>query len=76
MTAPTSIADEVDQLIKQRSLLEHPFYQAWQKGDLTLDRLRPQERKAVRAAARSSLDALWSFLDGVYASAVATGSAE
>jgi len=37
---------------------------------------RPEEREAVREAARSSLDALWSFLDGVYASAVATGSAE
>jgi len=38
--APTSIADEVDQLIKERSLLQHPFYQAWQKGELTLDMLR------------------------------------
>ena len=74
MIAPTSIADEVDQLIKERSLLQHPFYQAWQKGELTLDRLRPQEWEAVRAAARSSLDALWSFLDGVYATAVPAGS--
>ena len=71
MTAATSIADEVDQLIRQR---QHPFYQAWQKGELTLDRFRPQEREAVRAAARSSLDALWSFLDGVYATAVPAGS--
>jgi len=38
--APTSIADEVDQLIKERSLLQHPFYQAWQQGELTLDMLR------------------------------------
>ena len=35
-----SIADEVDQLIEERSLLKHPFYQAWQRGELTLDTLR------------------------------------
>jgi pyrroloquinoline-quinone synthase len=39
-TAQRSIADEVDQLIEERSLLKHPFYQAWQKGELTLDQLR------------------------------------
>jgi len=35
-----SIADEVDRLIEERSLLKHPFYQAWQRGDLSLDDLR------------------------------------
>ena len=35
-----SIADEVDRLIEERSLLKHPFYQAWQRGELTLDTLR------------------------------------
>ena len=35
-----SIADEVDRLIEERSLLTHPFYQAWQRGDLSLDDLR------------------------------------
>ncbi len=41
MTAtPTSIADEVDRLIEERSLLRHPFYQAWQRGELSLDSLR------------------------------------
>jgi pyrroloquinoline-quinone synthase len=35
-----SIADEVDQLIEERSLLKHPFYQAWQRGQLSLDDLR------------------------------------
>jgi pyrroloquinoline-quinone synthase len=38
--AATSIADEVDRLIEERSLLKHPYYQAWQKGELTLDSLR------------------------------------
>lgn len=36
----TSIADEVDRMIEERSLLKHPFYQAWQRGELTLDALR------------------------------------
>jgi pyrroloquinoline-quinone synthase len=34
------IADEVDRLIEERSLLKHPFYQAWQRGELDLDILR------------------------------------
>ncbi len=38
-TAP-SIADEIDALIEERSLLKHPFYQAWQRGELSLDALR------------------------------------
>jgi pyrroloquinoline-quinone synthase len=36
----TSIVDEVDRLIEAKSLLKHPFYQAWQRGALTLDSLR------------------------------------
>ncbi|MEX1255652.1 MAG: CADD family putative folate metabolism protein [Dehalococcoidia bacterium] len=39
-TAAAPIADEVDRLIEERSLLKHPFYQAWQRGELTLDMLR------------------------------------
>ena len=38
--ARTSIADEIDRMIEERSLLKHPFYQAWQRGELTLDALR------------------------------------
>ena len=38
-TAP-SIADEVDRMIEERSLLKHPFYQAWQRGELSIDTLR------------------------------------
>ncbi len=30
----------LDSLIEERSLLKHPFYQTWQKGELTLDALR------------------------------------
>ena len=36
----TPIADQVDRMIEERSLLKHPFYQAWQRGDLSLDTLR------------------------------------
>ncbi len=30
----------IDRLIEERSLLKHPFYQAWQAGTLTLEALR------------------------------------
>ena len=40
MTTATSIVDEVDRLIEEYSLLKHPFYQAWQRGELSLDQLR------------------------------------
>ncbi len=36
----TDIIDEIQDIIDERSLLKHPFYQAWQRGDLTLDHLR------------------------------------
>ena len=36
----TTIADEVDRIIEERNMLKHPFYQAWQRGELTLDALR------------------------------------
>ena len=35
-----SIANEIDRMIEERSLLKHPFYQAWQKGELEMDTLR------------------------------------
>jgi pyrroloquinoline-quinone synthase len=35
-----SIANEIDRMIEEKSLLKHPFYQAWQKGELELDTLR------------------------------------
>lgn len=42
-TAPRSgeqLCDAIDARIEERSLLKHPFYQAWQEGKLTLDALR------------------------------------
>jgi len=40
LVATIDIIDEVRAIIDERSLLKHPFYQAWQRGDLTLDHLR------------------------------------
>jgi pyrroloquinoline-quinone synthase len=37
---PGDIIDELRSVIAARSLLQHPFYQAWQRGDLTLEHLR------------------------------------
>lgn len=40
MVATTGIIDEIASIIDERSLLKHPFYQAWQRGDLTREHLR------------------------------------
>lgn len=40
MVATADIVDELRRIVEERSLLKHPFYQAWQKGELTLDHLR------------------------------------
>ncbi|HYM14468.1 MAG TPA: CADD family putative folate metabolism protein [Dehalococcoidia bacterium] len=40
MVATTDIIDDVRRIIEDRSLLNHPFYQAWQRGELTLEHLR------------------------------------
>ncbi len=40
MVATTDIIDDVREIIEERSLLKHPFYQAWQQGELTLEHLR------------------------------------
>jgi pyrroloquinoline-quinone synthase len=40
MVATADIIDEIQGIIDERGLLKHPFYQAWQRGELTLDHLR------------------------------------
>ncbi|MEQ1856552.1 MAG: CADD family putative folate metabolism protein [Longimicrobiales bacterium] len=35
---------ELDEMIRERSILEHPFYQAWNKGMLTRDQLATYAR--------------------------------
>jgi pyrroloquinoline-quinone synthase len=39
-TTPGELCDRLDAIIEERSVLKHPFYQTWQKGELTLDALR------------------------------------
>ena len=36
----TSLESRINAVLEHRSLLKHPFYQTWQKGELTLDALR------------------------------------
>ena len=38
--AGMSIAEENGRMIEERSLFKHPFYQVWQRGELTLDALK------------------------------------
>lgn len=35
---------ELDEMIRARSILEHPFYQAWNRGELTQDQLATYAR--------------------------------
>ena len=34
-----NVLNQLDQLIRSRSILMHPFYVAWQLGDLTAEQL-------------------------------------
>jgi len=38
--AVTDIVEELRMIIEDRSLLKHPFYQEWQKGEVTREQLR------------------------------------
>ena len=35
----SDLIQKIDMLIEERSLLKHPFYQAWSEGKLTQDAL-------------------------------------
>jgi len=37
---PAELCDRLDAIIADKSVLKHPFYTAWQKGELTVDALR------------------------------------
>ena len=41
---PQETLDRLDQLIKSRSILDHPFYVAWQEGSLTAEQLATYSR--------------------------------
>jgi pyrroloquinoline-quinone synthase len=34
-----SLVEEIDELVESKSLLKHPFYQMWSKGELTVEHL-------------------------------------
>jgi pyrroloquinoline-quinone synthase len=40
MVVAADVISEINEIIEERSLLKHPFYQAWQQGELTVDHLR------------------------------------
>jgi len=42
--APSEALRELDEMIRERSILEHPFYQAWNHGTLTRDQLAAYAR--------------------------------
>ena len=39
-TAVASTLDRLDEVIRSRHLLDHPFYQAWTRGELSMEALR------------------------------------
>jgi len=42
--APSEVLRRLDEIIRERSILEHPFYQAWEKGMLTTSQLATYAR--------------------------------
>jgi pyrroloquinoline-quinone synthase len=45
MTTTTDIVTAIDELIAERSLLKHPFYQAWTAGTLPMESLQEYARQ-------------------------------
>jgi pyrroloquinoline-quinone synthase len=37
---PVSIVSQIDSIIEKHNMLKHPFYQAWMKGELSMEQLR------------------------------------
>ena len=44
------ISSSIEQIVSARSLLKHPFYQAWSKGELTLNDLQGYAKEYYYAA--------------------------
>jgi pyrroloquinoline-quinone synthase len=42
--APSDVLRQLDESIRERSILQHPFYQAWEKGELTRAQLATYAR--------------------------------
>src|SRR6516225_9214526 len=48
MSLEVSLVERIDAETERRSLLKHPFYQMWAKGELTLDHLAGYSREYFR----------------------------
>ncbi len=57
------VCERIDRLIEERSLLKHPFYQAWQRGELSLEALRGYARQYSHF-----IRALPTYVSGTHAS--------
>ena len=42
--APSDVLRELDETVRARSILRHPFYQAWERGELTREQLAAYAR--------------------------------
>src|SRR3989344_1431574 len=45
MSTPVSLVSAIEKAVSERSLLKHPFYQAWSAGALTRQQLAGYEKK-------------------------------
>ena len=61
------IIRSIDELIEERSLLKHPFYQMWSAGELTKESLAGYSREYFQL-----VKAVPSFMDSIMANAPAT----
>ena len=50
---PRDVVATLDSMISERSLLKHPFYQAWTAGTLSLERLQTTPSNTIRMSRRS-----------------------
>ncbi len=64
---PSHTLNQVDSVIQQNSILRHPFYQAWQRGELTLAALQDYAAQYYHhvAAFPTYLSALHSHIDDI-----------
>ena len=58
----TKFSETLDAIVEERSLLKHPFYQAWNAGTLPLESLREYARQYFHFEA-----AFPTFLSAVHA---------
>lgn len=62
------LTEQIDNIVSQKSLLKHPFYQKWNEGTLSLDALRgyAQEYFLLVGSIPNFVSKIASFSNGVY----------